>query len=100
MVVVESDLLPADASVVIIPLLNDYPAVRILSPEIEFGGRTLVLATRLIGGVRRSSLQRVGNVLSQSDGAGASMAPRSMATFVYSRRPQVTLRGMRAGNRR
>lgn len=67
MVVVESDLLPADASVVIIPLLNDYPAVRILNPEIEFGGRTLVLATRLIGGVRRSSLRRAGNVSSQRD---------------------------------
>ena len=32
MVVVESDLLPPDASVVVIPLLSDYPAVRHLNP--------------------------------------------------------------------
>ena len=67
MVVVESDLLPPDFSVVVIPLLDDYPAVRLLNPEIVFDGRTLVLATRLIGGVRRSSLRRVGNVVGQGD---------------------------------
>lgn len=33
MVVVESDLLPPEASVVVIPLLSGYPAVRRLNPE-------------------------------------------------------------------
>lgn len=51
MVVVESDLLPPDASVVVIPLLSGYPAVRHLNPELQHDGRRLVLATRLIAGV-------------------------------------------------
>ena len=67
MVVVESDLLPTDASVVVIPLLADYPAVRYLNPEREYDGRRLVLATRLIVAVQRSRLQRTGNVANQSD---------------------------------
>ncbi|MBM07639.1 MAG: CcdB-like protein [Oceanibulbus sp.] len=67
MVVVESDLLPADASVVVIPLLADYPAVRYLNPELEYDGRRLVLATRLIAAVQRSRLQRTGNAANQSD---------------------------------
>lgn len=50
MVVVESDLLPPDASVVVIPLLSGYPAVRHLNPELQHDGRRLVLATRLIAG--------------------------------------------------
>ncbi|MFO1208840.1 MAG: CcdB family protein [Amaricoccus sp.] len=67
MVVVESELLPPDPAVVVIPLLADYPAVRWLNPEIEHGGRRLVLATRLIGAVRRAGLQRVGSVAGQGD---------------------------------
>jgi toxin CcdB len=68
MVVVESDLLPPDASVVVIPLLSGYPAVRHLNPEIHLqDGRRLVLATRLIAAVRRSSLRRNGNVADQGD---------------------------------
>ncbi len=68
MVVVESDLLPPDASVVVIPLLADYPAVRYLNPELELpDGSRLVLATRLIAAVRRSSLRRTGNVADQGD---------------------------------
>ena len=67
MVVVESDLLPPDASIVVIPLLSDYPAVRHLNPELEHDGRRLVLATRLIAAVRRSSLRRTGNVADQGD---------------------------------
>ena len=67
MVVVESDLLPPDASVVVIPLLSGYPAVRHLNPEIQCDGRRLILATRLIAAVRRSSLQRTGNVAGQGD---------------------------------
>lgn len=67
MVVVESDLLPPDASIVVIPLLSDYPAVRHLNPELQHDGRRLVLATRLIAAVRRSSLRRTGSVAEQGD---------------------------------
>lgn len=67
MVVVESDLLPSDASVVVIPLLSGYPAVRYLNPELQHDGKRLVLATRLIAGVRRASLRRAGSVADQSD---------------------------------
>lgn len=67
MVVVESDLLPPDPAVVVIPLLQDYPSVRYLNPEIRHGERRLVLATRLIAAVRRSSLRRAGSAADQSD---------------------------------
>ena len=67
MVVVESDLLPPDPAVVVIPLLPDYPAVKLLNPGIEVDGTNLVLATRLIAAVRRASLKRVGNVADQGD---------------------------------
>lgn len=67
MVVVESDLLPPDPAVVVIPLLPDYPAVRHLNPEIRHDGQYLVLATRLIAAVRRASLRRTGNVADQGD---------------------------------
>lgn len=67
MVVVESDLLPPDASIVVIPLLSSYPAVRHLNPELQLDGRRLVLATRLIAAVRRSSLRRTGSVADQGD---------------------------------
>lgn len=67
MVVVESDLLPPDPAVVVIPLLPDYPAVKLLNPHIRLDGMRLVLATRLIAAVRRAGLQRVGNVKDQGD---------------------------------
>ena len=67
MVVVESDLLPPDHGVVVIPLLDGYPAVRHLNPEIRVGDRTLILATRLIGAVRRSALRRTSHVGEQGD---------------------------------
>jgi len=67
MVVVESDLLPPDPAVVVVPLLSDYPAVKLLNPGIEFDGTHLVLATRLIAAVRRSRLERTGNVADQGD---------------------------------
>lgn len=66
-VVVESALLPPDPAVVVIPLLPDYPAIRHLNPEILHGGRRLILATRLIAPVRRSSLRRTGSVADQGD---------------------------------
>ena len=67
MVVVESDLLPPDPAVVVIPLLADYPAVKDLNPEVVHGGVRLILATRLIAAVRRSSLRRVGSVADHAD---------------------------------
>jgi toxin CcdB len=67
MVVVESELLPPDPAVVVIPLLADYPAVRHLNPAIRHGDRRLVLATRLIGAVLRSGLRRTGSVAGQGD---------------------------------
>jgi toxin CcdB len=65
MVVVESDLLPPDPAVVVIPLLPDYPAVKGLNPEIMMGGKRLILATRLITAVRRAHLRNVGSVADQ-----------------------------------
>ena len=67
MVVVEGDLLPPDPAVVVIPLLRDYPAVKGLNPEILHDGERLVLATRLIAAVRRTSLRRAGNVADQGE---------------------------------
>ena len=67
MVVVESDLLPPDPAVVVIPLLADYPAVKELNPVLVHDGQSWVLATRLIAAVRRSSLRRVGSVADQGD---------------------------------
>ena len=67
MVIAESDLLPPDPSVVVIPLLSDYPAVRHLNPELWYNGKRLVLATRLIAAVRRPSLRRAGNIADQRD---------------------------------
>lgn len=67
MVVVESDLLPPDPAVVVIPLLANYPAVKDLNPMLVHDGQSWVLATRLIAAVRRSSLRRVGSVADQGD---------------------------------
>ncbi len=67
MVVVESDLLTPDPAIVVIPLLSDYPAARQLNPVIVHDGQSLVLATRLIGAVRRPALRRVGRVADQGD---------------------------------
>jgi toxin CcdB len=67
MVVVESELLPPDAAVVVIPILPDYPAVWGLNPRIDHDGTSYVLATRLIAAVRRAALRCVGDVNSQAD---------------------------------
>ncbi|WP_281968936.1 CcdB family protein [Roseovarius nanhaiticus] len=67
MVVIESNLLPPDTSIVVIPLLPDYPAVTHLNPEIIHDGQRLILATRLVAGVRRSALRRVGSAAGQGD---------------------------------
>ncbi len=67
MVVVESDLLPPDPAVVVVPLMPDYPVVRYLNPEIPHAGRRLVLATRLIAAVRRTRLRRVGSAAEHAD---------------------------------
>lgn len=67
MVVVESDLLPPDPAVVVIPLLPNYPAVQRLNPAILVDGRPYVLATRLIAAVHRPALRRVGSVADQAE---------------------------------
>ncbi len=67
MVVIESNLLPPDPAVVVIPLLRDYPNVQRLNPIIEVNGERLVLATRLIASVRRSGLRRTGSAADQAD---------------------------------
>lgn len=67
MVVVESELLPPDPAVVVIPLLPDYPAIQGLNPEILHDGKRFTLATRLIASVRRSALRRSGSVTDQGD---------------------------------
>ena len=67
MVVIESELLPPDPAIVVIPLLDSYPAVRDLNPEIFVSGQPLILATRLITAVRRLSMQPVDNVANQRD---------------------------------
>ena len=67
MVVVESELLPPDPAIVVIPLLADYPAVKDLNPEVMVDGERWILATRLIAAVRRSSLRRAGSVADQGD---------------------------------
>ncbi|WP_170110016.1 CcdB family protein [Thauera aromatica] len=67
MVVVESNLLPPDPAVVVIPLLTDYPVVKGLNPELLHDGKCLILATRLIAAVRRSGLRRAGSVADQGD---------------------------------
>jgi toxin CcdB len=61
-VVVESSLLPPDSSVVVIPLLQDYPAVQLLNPQINFDGKPLILATRMIAAIRRAPLRHIGSV--------------------------------------
>lgn len=65
MVVVESDLLPPDPAVVVIPLLAVYPVVKDLNPEVMHEGQRFILATRLIAAVRRSSVRRIGSVAAQ-----------------------------------
>ena len=67
MVVIESNLLPPDPAVVVIPLLSDYPAVKHLNPVITVEDERLVLATRLLAAVHRSSLRRIANVADQGD---------------------------------
>lgn len=67
MVVIESDLLPPDPAVVVIPLLRGYPSVQRLNPIIHVNGERLVLATRLIASVRRAELRRTGSAAEQAD---------------------------------
>ncbi|WP_252944110.1 CcdB family protein [Oceanicola sp. 502str15] len=67
MVVVESDILPPDPALVVIPLLPDYPAAKGLNPTIRYKGQPLVLATRLITSVRRAALTRKASAADQAD---------------------------------
>jgi len=67
MVVVESDLLPPDTAIVVIPLIREYPAVSKLNPTIHFQQDPYVLATRLIASVRRARVRIVGSAKTQRD---------------------------------
>ena len=67
MVVVESDLLPPDPAIVVVPLLAQYPAVTLLNPTIRFQDQPLILATRLIASVHRAPLRRAGHVRDHAD---------------------------------
>jgi toxin CcdB len=72
MVVIESNLLPPDPAVVVIPLLSDYPAVKHLNPEITLDDKRLVLAThRKRGRSRRLHHQSRGCFDGRGVGAGA-----------------------------
>lgn len=51
----------------VIPLLRDYPAVRLLNPTIRVGDEQLILATRLIGAVQRAGLRRAGDASAQAE---------------------------------
>ena len=61
-VVIESDDLPTDARVVVIPIEMDegYPAVPRFNPRIEFGETSGILATRLVISVNRAVLRPTG----------------------------------------
>lgn len=67
MVVVESQLLPPDPAIVVIPLLQDYPVVTKLNPMIHVGDKSYALATRLIAPVLRAQLRYVGTAADQGD---------------------------------
>lgn len=67
MIIVESDFIPPEPAIVVIPILQDYPAALLLNPTIQHDGADYVLATRLITAARRSSLRRVGTAEAQAD---------------------------------
>lgn len=67
MVVVESDFIPPEPVIVVIPLLRDYPAVTHLNPTLNCDGHNMILATRLITSAQRSALRRIGSAAGQTD---------------------------------
>ena len=66
-VVLESELLPPLPTIVVVPLVEDYPVVEGLNPTIRFDGHSYILATRLVIPVRRSGLRHIGDVEDQGD---------------------------------
>lgn len=67
-VIIESHLLAPAKTVVAIPLLAGYPAVKLLNPEIVVAGIPYVLATRLIASVPKASAKPAGhNVVEHRD---------------------------------
>ena len=59
-VVVESHLLAPDKTVAAIPLMADYPAVRLLNPTVPVDGVPYVLATRLIASIPKGLAKPTG----------------------------------------
>lgn len=66
-VVIESDLLPPDDAIVVIPLFRDYPAITKLNPTIHFADDAFILATRMIASIRRTTAKKVGSARHQRD---------------------------------
>ena len=65
--VVESELLPRDLTVVVVPLVRGYPQVKWLNPLIDVDGVAHTMMTRLIGSVGLSTLTVVGTARAQGD---------------------------------
>lgn len=63
-VVVDSDLLPKDQSVVVIPLVDGLPRAGALNPVVMAAGRPRVLHTRAIAAVRVDALTDANESLS------------------------------------
>jgi hypothetical protein len=63
-VVVDSDLLPKDQSVVVIPLVEGLPRAWALNPIINVAGRPRVLHTRATAAVRADALTAANESLS------------------------------------
>ena len=62
-VVIDSDLLPKDRSVVVIPLVEGLPRAGMLNPVLAAAGRERVLHTRAIAALRRDALEDTGESL-------------------------------------
>lgn len=63
-VVVSADDLPDSRRAVVIPLLQGYPAIPRLDPEVRFDGKTYTLATMYIASGRSTALQSTGHNVS------------------------------------
>lgn len=62
-VVVDSDLLPKDRSVVVIPLVEGLPRAGALNPVLVAAGRERILHPRAIAALRRDALEDIGESL-------------------------------------
>jgi len=63
-VVVSADDLPDRRRVVVIPLMQGYPAIPHLDPEVRFDGKTYTLATMYTASGQASALEATGHSVS------------------------------------